>query len=536
MLDNNKKNINIEKTSINFISSTITHIIKILKQTFLNSDYINYNLDDILKDYYELLKINIKLEKNITYLFHIISTKIKNSTEENDKKLIMILIPEFYTPFKFQISLTYPYLSRVLTTIQNNINSNINPIFISEIFLKILNNIFQNNLENYVNKNHEICQGFCIYNMKQNGIQNQLVGVTCLNKLISENNYYLNIERYIKYLWEKIIAFIDNENFTPKNILLKCLSNLILKCKLLFKPYINKTINKLLNFLENKDCEIRKESLNVLLILVTYCPDEMIKFKSLLINYLKILQKDEMQHIRINSALILKKIKGNSKSNNNIKSYNNKFFNDINKINNKKKCFFNYILKNNSTYSNSIRHTNTQPNSVNKNLKNQKNSTHKNKYFCYSENNFHKKRKQHIKKEFIFNTEKNNNFFINFSKGIFIKDNYRTFTDGVECANNELKEGNQKYNTFPNNDNAINNNSAKKNNYYNKELNICVKNNKKDYRLNDILNQLKKMDDRQIILVKAFERLKNELHESITSLKTRINNLEFLLDNNKNNN
>ena len=553
MLDELKETVDIDKTPKQFISTNITHIIELLKQSSLNPDCSNSNINEgIFKDYYELIKTNITLEKNITYLFHIISREISNSTEEKEKKLIMILLPEFYTPFKFKISLTYPYLSRVLTTIQSNIYSNINPNFIGEIFSKILKNIFPDNLENFDNKSYEICQGFCVYNMKQNDIRYQLAGVICLNKLICESNYYLNYEKYINYLWEKIILFCDNENFIPKNILLKCLSNFISKCKLSFKPYINITLYKLLNFFENKDCEIRKESLNVLLVLVTYCPNEMISYKSLLIDFLNILQKDEVQHIRINSSLILQKIKGNSKLHNNISSYNSNYFNNINQINNKKKYFFNNVLKNNSTNANTITQQVSQTFSVNKyqnndatnnkiiNLKNyatQKIPTNQRNYLCNSVNNLHRNTKQNINKESIFKTQKNDNFFMNYPKGIFIKDNYRTFSNGVEYAKNDQKnEENKNYNVISNRDNTIKNNSEKKNNYCNKDLNVFLKNSKKDNRLNDILNEVQKMNDRQASIVKALEGLNNELCKSTTNLKTRINNLEFIFDNNKNNN
>ena len=553
MLDNDNENIDTEKTAKQFISTNIIHIIELLKQASLNSGFINNKLDDgILKDYYELIKTNITLEKNITYLFHIISREISNSTEENDKKLIMSLLPEFYTPFTFNISLTYPYLSRVLTTIQSNINSNINPNFISEIFSKILKSIFPDNLESFENKSYEICQGFCIYNMKQIDINNQLVGVMCLSKLISESNYYLSIERYIKYLWERIILFCDNENFIPKNILLKCLSNFVSKCKLLFKPFINITLYKLLNFFENKDSEIRKESLNVLLNLITYCPDEMTSYNSLLIDFLNILQKDEVQHIRINSSLILQKIKGTNKlNNNNINSYNRNYFNNINQINNKKKYFFNNVLRNNSTNANTNSHTISNTFSANKyrnndvennkviNLKNyntQKIPTHKSNYLCNSVSNLRKNIKHNIHKESIFTTRKNDNFFNNFSNGIFIKDNYRTYSNGVEWPKNELKNENIKIDISSSYVNTSKNNFVENNNYNNEDLNIYFKNNKKDNRLSDILNELKKMNDRQESLVKAFEGLKNEIYKSTASLKTRINNLEFILDSNKNNN
>ena len=62
-------------------------------------------------------------------------------------------------------------MNRILTTIQSNIQCNIPSIFIGNIFKKIIFYLFydeEGNIKEPINKKHfEICQGFCLYNMKQ---------------------------------------------------------------------------------------------------------------------------------------------------------------------------------------------------------------------------------------------------------------------------------------------------------------------------------------------------------------------------------
>ena len=53
MLDELKETVDIDKTPKQFISTNITHIIELLKQSSLNPDCSNSNIDEgIFKDYY----------------------------------------------------------------------------------------------------------------------------------------------------------------------------------------------------------------------------------------------------------------------------------------------------------------------------------------------------------------------------------------------------------------------------------------------------------------------------------------------------
>ena len=97
---------------------------------------------NILLDYYNIITDIISDQNQTIYLLHIISREINNSTTLIEKELLLTLLPEFYVPFiNTDISLTDPYLSRILTSIQSNILSKVSPIYIGEIFKKIIGKI-----------------------------------------------------------------------------------------------------------------------------------------------------------------------------------------------------------------------------------------------------------------------------------------------------------------------------------------------------------------------------------------------------------
>ena len=158
------------------IKSRLENIIKNIRnnsnELFIKNSQIELS-HHILLDYYNLITNNI-YDYNITiYILHLISREINMSVSLLEKQLLLSLVPEFFIPFfTTDITLTYQYLSRLLTTIQSNIVSEIPPIYIGEIFKKIIFYLF--NDEEGQNKNpinrdlFEICQGFCFYNMNHN--------------------------------------------------------------------------------------------------------------------------------------------------------------------------------------------------------------------------------------------------------------------------------------------------------------------------------------------------------------------------------
>ena len=302
----------------NIIKSSLENIIKNIRNSsnelFLKKNQIELS-HHILLDYYNLITNNIE-DYNITiYILHLISREINMSVSLIEKQLLLSLVPEFFIPFfTTDITLTYPYLSRILTTIQSNIVSEIPPIYIGEIYKKIIFYLFndqEGQNKNPINKDlFEICQGFCFYNMKLNENNNQLVGIICLNILLTEIEYsFLNRYNFAYYIWEKISFFLDSELFLPKYYLLKYLYDFISKFSMPFKPFLNMAIYKILEFLDNNDANIRKASLNIIGLLISFYPNDIKPIKNSIIKLLTILHNDKDDNIRNKSIYIYNKIK-----------------------------------------------------------------------------------------------------------------------------------------------------------------------------------------------------------------------------------
>ena len=207
----------------------------------------------------------------------------------------------------------FQYLSSVLSIIQNIIVDKNNTIFgsIANTYAEIVQNLMPTDI-NYAledldmeeRKGYEILQGFCIYNMKREEKANRIVGSLCLTKLV-ENCPVVLQEKYMKFIWENIISFIEMKNYTAKYELLNCLISLILGAENLFIPYANTTLYKVLDFLSEDDSNKKKLALNVIYTLIFYCKEEIIPLKDHITNFLRVLKTDKVKEIREVCLLIL---------------------------------------------------------------------------------------------------------------------------------------------------------------------------------------------------------------------------------------
>mgnify|MGYP002625459556 CR=1 FL=1 len=269
--------------------------------------------NSLYSDYHNLIIKNIQISNNITYILHALSKEIFIIKSIQDKIKLFNLIPEFFSPFidninhDLNISLTYPYISRILTVIQNNLLLNIQPKIISSTFGKIILIIFGSEYEVKQNKKefYEMCQGFCFYNMKQSEYKNQICGVLCLKELITKTNYYLDKNKYIKCIYEKIILFIDNNNFEPKEILVELQGIFISKCQQNYKPYVNITLYKLFNYFETNNISLKHRIIDVLEIILNLFPYEFKNIKESILNFLHLLTNDKDDYIKNKSNKML---------------------------------------------------------------------------------------------------------------------------------------------------------------------------------------------------------------------------------------
>ena len=290
-----------------YLKKEVEQIKEALRNIFMNiinSDF--EQSENVYSDYHHLIKENINNSNNITYIIHYLSKELFSTELTKDKIKLLNLIPEFYTPFDKNISITYPYLSRILTVLQNNLSLNIQSKIISEIFGKIISKLLDNSIDK---KYYEICQGFCFYNMKQNDFKNQICGVLCLKQLIIKSNYFVEKHKYIKTLYEKIILFLDNNNFVPKGYLVELLGFFIVKVNKKYKPFVNITLYKLLNCIEINNINLKRNIIDVIGIIITLFPFEFNNVNKSLVNFLSILSKDKDNYINDKSTQILSKYK-----------------------------------------------------------------------------------------------------------------------------------------------------------------------------------------------------------------------------------
>jgi len=266
----------------------------------------------------KLVHKNIYSPPQMNFIINHVSEFILPLEPKEKDPCIKLLSLIFYSPSNEEESIDakiyFPYLSPVLTTLQNLIKDSNSSIFptISNIFGEIVQNIMPTDIEasnieldQEEKTAYEMMQGFCIYNMKYDDKSNRIVGSLCLTKLV-ENCPIVLQKQYMKLIWEVIMNLIDKKNFNAKYELLNCLISLILGAENLFMPYAHNTLYKVLDFLADSDWFKRKLALNVIYTLIFYCKEEILPLKEHIISFLRALKTDKVKEVREVCLLILK--------------------------------------------------------------------------------------------------------------------------------------------------------------------------------------------------------------------------------------
>ena len=338
----------------------------------------------------KLVHKNLHAPSQMNFIINHVSEFITPLEPKEKDPCMKLLSLIFYSPSSEEESIDskiyFPYLSPVLTTLQNLIKESNSTIFptISNVFAEIVQNIMPTDieasnieLEQEEKTAYEMMQGFCIYNMKYDDKSNRIVGSLCLTKLV-ENCPVVLQKQYMKLIWEVIMNLIDKKNFNAKYELLNCLISLILGAENLFTPYAHNTLYKVLDFLADTDWLKRKLALNVIYTLIFYCKDEILPLKEHIISFLRALKTDKVKEVREVCLLILKifsenepKNKENTKDKNksNFSSINNSKKKFGNKVNSDNKNTIKNNKKINNTSNNNNISTNTNNNTNNNKLK-----------------------------------------------------------------------------------------------------------------------------------------------------------------------
>ena len=335
-LGNDKTNSNITSgmTNQEIKSSLISIYDKINKPP---TKEVGYDL------FLKLVHKNLYFSPQMNFIINHIGEFISPLTPKEKDPCLKLLSLIFYSPSNedesFDTKIYYPYLSPVLSILQNLIKDTNSPIFptISNIFAEIVQNIMPTDIEaSNVELDpeektaYEMLQGFCIYNMKYDDKSNRIVGSLCLTKLV-ENCPIVLQKQYMKLIWEVIISLIDKKNFNAKYELLNCLISLILGAENLFTPYAHNTLYKVLDFLADTDWLKRKLALNVIYTLIFYCKDEILPLKEHIISFLRALKTDKVKEVREVCLLILKIFSENEQKNKENKAKNTSSVNNTKK-------------------------------------------------------------------------------------------------------------------------------------------------------------------------------------------------------------
>ena len=408
----------------------------------------------------KLVHKNLYSSPQMNYIINHVSEFILPLEPKEKDPCIKLLSLIFYSPSNEEESIDskiyFPYLSPVLTTLQNLIKDSNSTIFptIANVFAEIVQNIMPTDIEasnieldQEEKTAYEMMQGFCIYNMKYDDKSNRIVGSLCLTKLV-ENCPVVLQKQYMKLIWEVIMNLIDKKNFNAKYELLNCLISLILGAENLFSPYAHNTLYKVLDFLADTDWFKRKLALNVIYTLIFYCKEEILPLKEHIISFLRALKTDKVKEVREVCLLILKIFSENEQKNkDNTKDKNSKGNNSS--INLKKKLGNkpNENKSSNKTKNNKANSNVSMNNNTNNNSSNNNNNNNTNKL----KNSIQKKIGTKFNKN--IDPDKNSNKFSDCmipeirDNNANIKENKNKFNDNMKSLesnkNEEIKKNNE---------------------------------------------------------------------------------------------
>jgi len=388
------------------------------------------------------------------------------------------------------------FLSQILTALQENIaDENIQDV--ENSYLNILKGCHE------IKENSEIFKllnGFCVYNMKQNNLCSQEIGVKTFLALINflslnntSDNHDFDVQ---KIIWENIYDLLEDSNFVKKYELLNCLNELILISENNFEQFAAIALYKILDYLNDENDNNKIITLDIIKNLLIYCENSITPLKEQIKNFLKVIENSQNEKIEEEYQNILKllginiekkKITQSLLSNDSIirdeKKYNtNLNYNkeneneiDLNKNKNDKMIMTN-IKKNQNPLKIS---------DLNNKVKKKIPTTHKRK----------RKVNKHI--------TKSNSQIDEFSN----KNNYNTEIIESEISNND--------------------------NLYNRNIIPEYEN-----KISILLSQMKTMSDKQLYLLDVISNIQNYSTEQINLLNQKIENLEnnILNKNNDKNN
>ena len=381
--------------------------------------------------------------------------------------------------FSFNPKSSYYYIDYFLTSLQSSVYSenNIKELsFLSIIFGEVIESFYLDNKNKFlINKDmildsnkkiklYEKIFNFCNNNIKTNESAKQLLGCLLLNEFIEKCPLIKEENNFVK-VFKTLSEYLDDHWFECKLDLLNCVHSLIYIQGKKFSPYANICVLKILDFFTDEDWMKRKLAVDIIYALVIYCKEEIIKVKDNIFDFLFVLKDDPIDKV---SEICIKTL--------NLLEEGDTDKNSDNDDNNFKKSINNNNLKNINV--------------------SQKISTENNK------DKITKKKNVEVKKE-----------------------------DIQKSINKKEKENYKNINNININDNfAIKNKIDYKNNNNMQTIEINIKNKdlneKYGKSLNEILAQMKIIQETQNFLNNSLEQIRYKIDKNYSNLNSRLKLIE----------
>ena len=388
------------------------------------------------------------------------------------------------------------FLSQILTALQENIaDENIQDV--ENSYLNILKGCHE------IKENSEIFKllnGFCVYNMKQNNLCSQEIGVKTFLALINflslnntSDNHDFDVQ---KIIWENIYDLLEDSNFVKKYELLNCLNELILISENNFEQFAAIALYKILDYLNDENDNNKIITLDIIKNLLIYCENSITPLKEQIKNFLKVIENSQNEKIEEEYQNILKLLG----------------------INIEKKKITQSLLSNDSI----IRDEKKYNTNLNYNKENE------------NEIDLNKNKND---KMIMTNIKKNQNPLKIADLNNKVKKKIPTTHKRKRKVNKHITKSNSQIDEFSNKNNynteIIESEISNNDNLYNRNIIPEYEN-----KISILLSQMKTMSDKQLYLLDVISNIQNYSTEQINLLNQKIENLEnnILNKNNDKNN
>ena len=383
--------------------------------------------------------------------------------------------------FSFNPKSSYYYIDYFLTSLQSSVYSenNIKEFsFLSTIFGEVIESFYLDNKNKFlINKDmildsnkkiklYEKIFNFCNNNIKTNESAKQLLGCLLLNEFIEKCPLIKEEKNFVK-VFKTLSEYLDDHWFECKLDLLNCVHSLIYIQGKKFSPYANICVLKILDFFTDEDWMKRKLAVDIIYALVIYCKEEIIKVKDNIFDFLFVLKDDPIDKV---SEICIKTL--------NLLEEGDTDKNSDNDDNNFKKSINNNNLKNINVSQKISKENNKDKITKKKNVEDKKEDIQK---------SINKKEKEKENYKNINNININDNFAI--KNKIDYKNNNNMQTIEINIKNKDLNEK------------------------YGKSL-------------NEILAQMKIIQETQNFLNNSLEQIRYKIDKNYSNLNSRLKLIE----------